>query len=83
MLSSPEHGQEYDEEEDATLTIHIGPWDNVIVLDIQKLGQMKSLGFVHGMGEESTQHEITKNISRKSVHASQGNLRRKRRNWLA
>ena len=31
-----EHGQEHDEEEDATLTIHIGPWDNVIVLDIQK-----------------------------------------------
>ena len=55
-----EHGQEHDEEEDATLTIHTGPWDNVIVLDIQKSGQMKSLGFVHGMGEESTQHEITK-----------------------
>ena len=55
-----EHGQEHDEEEDATLTIHTGPWDNVIVLDIQKTGQMKSLGFVHGMGEESTQHEITK-----------------------
>jgi hypothetical protein len=47
LLSSPEHGQEYDEEEDATLTIHIGPWDNVIVLDIQKLGQMKSLSYVH------------------------------------
>ena len=45
---------------DPTITIHLGPWSNEIELGIQKTGQMKSLGFVHGMGEESTQHSITK-----------------------
>ena len=60
-----EHGQEHNKTIDPTIVIHIGPWSNVIELGIQRSGQMKSLGFVHGMGEDSTQQKITMNYLEK------------------